>query len=162
MAFAFNENLSGADSEESLRNTVEEERLLFEENDVIDYYESRAARGDDYAALALDVVHNRGLGKLANAWLFNNVKALPPEALENFLGGDTYIEFQRSVNIGLARAHFMAVESDTRGRFGLLSADQITEYHEVYFTQRGLPYTTFGGSFLGFRTSYWCAGCDTE
>ena len=162
MAFAFNQ-MSGEQEVETLRNTEEERSLLFEEGDVVGYYESRAARGDHYAKLALQVVRNQGLGKAANIWLFNNVKSLNPEQLASLLNGGSYIDFVRRVNVGLAREHFLAVDADNSGNIsGLLSANQISEYHEIFFIEQGLPPTTFGGSFLGFRTEYWCVSCDVD
>lgn len=142
-------------------NTNSEISLL-QKGDVAGYYRSRLARGEGYAALALDVINNRGvLGTAANAWLFTQVAALPQDQQRRLLGGGTYIDFVRSVNIGLANEHRRAVKRDTGGVPGLLSADQISRYHENYFQSLGLPANTFGGSAFGFRTSFWCTGCDS-
>lgn len=99
--------------------------------------------------------------KLANAWLFTQVAALPKDQKIELLNGGSYLDFIRSVNIGLANDHAEAADSDGSGLIGLLSADQISKYHELYFQSRGLPANTFGGSALGFRTDIWCTGCDT-
>lgn len=144
-----------------IRNTPAELEML-EKGDVVGYYESRLARGDAYAALALDVVKNQGvLGKAANLWLFDNVAALSIDRKKALFSGGTYIDFIESVNVGLAGAHASAVDLDSYGVRGLLSAGPISAYHETYSISRGLSATTFGGSALGFRTSYWCGGCDT-
>ncbi len=146
----------------NLRNTPEELEML-ENGNVVGYYESRLARGDQYAKLALNVVRNEGvLAKSANAWMFTQVTALSTNEMQALLNGGTYVDFIRRVNVGLADAHATFVDADTRGTLGLLSADQISTYHEQFFTSVGLPAATFGGSFFfGVRTSYWCDGCDS-
>jgi RHS repeat-associated protein len=145
--------------------TIDYEREMLRGNDVIEYYESRLSRGDGYASLALQVVKNEGvLGKAANLWLFRNVVTTLSDADKRQLLSDgTYVDFVRQVNIGLANAHALAVDRDVIGTPGLLSAAQISQYHEEYFRSVGLPATTFGGSaFFGIRTTYWCGECDWD
>lgn len=146
----------------SLRNTAEELKLLANGN-VVGYYQSRLTRGDHYAKLALNVVKNVGiLAKSANAWMFRQVAMLSNAEKSALLSGGSYVDFIRRVNVGLAEAHARFVDADTQGTLGLLSADQISTYHEQFFESVGLPATTFGGSFFfGVRTSYWCDGCDS-
>lgn len=137
---------------------------MLQKNDITGYYKSREARGDAYAPLALDVVSNSGfLGKSANLWMFNTIAfALSDSEKARVLGDGTYIDFIRRTNIDLANRHARAVNADTFGVRGLLSANQISEYHESYFRNLGLPGATFGGSlFFGVRTDYWCSGCDS-
>lgn len=140
---------------------------MLENEDVLGYYRSRLDRGEEYASLAIDVVTNRGLGKTANLWLFRNVALeLSRDEQEQLLDGGTYLGFVRRVNIGIARAHADAVDRDFTDRSGrvpgLLSADQISAYHERFFIGLGLPRHTFGGSaFFGVRTEFWCPSCDT-
>jgi hypothetical protein len=64
------------------------------------------------------------------------------------------------VRRSLANLHREFGDQDDIGIIGLLSARQISEYHEDYFLSEGLPRNTFGGSVFGFRTEYWCVGCD--
>lgn len=161
----------GTRSEQGLPNTPEEREMLAK-GDIRGYYEARAKQGDTYAPLALEVIRNGGLlGRLANAWLFRQVAlTLPPaqqKALLDKYGNGTYAGFMRYVSTQLARAHFNAVNNDYRNRIGnvpgLLSAEQITAYHEAFFGSLGLPASTFGGSApFGWHTSYWCNTCDTS
>lgn len=145
----------------SIRTSPEEVALLAK-NDIQGYYENRWFRGDAYAPLALEVVRNTGLlGTTANAWLFTQVVA----SNRPLPGGGTYIEFIRKVNIGLANAHRSGVEADRVRILGLLSRNQIRDYHENYFRSLGLPGLTFGGTVMGFMgegaNSLWCIACDS-
>jgi RHS repeat-associated protein len=146
----------------NLRNTPEQIAML-EKNDIQGYYMSRIEMGDKYGQLALDVINNEGLlGKNANMWLFRNVAIELPEADKRaLLGSGTYVDFVKKVSIGLANAHARYVDADSFGVRGLLSSDQVSQYHEEYFQSLGLPIYTFGGSFFfGYRMSWWCEGCD--
>ncbi|RLA38696.1 MAG: hypothetical protein DRR42_28330, partial [Gammaproteobacteria bacterium] len=145
-----------------LTNSTKEKTLL-DQRDVIGYYTSRLVRGDAYASLALGVVRNQGyLGFAANAWLYAQVGLLSAEERNSLLSknGGSYSSFIKVVQNGLANAHSSSVDKDYKGFVGLLSADQISKYHEDYFEGHGLPRNTFGGSVFGFRTEYWCVGCD--
>ena len=140
--------------------TSQAERNLLARNDVEGYYEARWSRGDAYAPLALEVVRNNGpLGILANTWLNIQIKFAGSQVLR----GNTNAGFIRMINIGLADAHRSAVDVDSYRVLGLLSREQVRDYHEIYFRSLGLPGLTFGGTIMGFMgaDSYWCIACDS-
>ena len=140
--------------------TSTEEKELLKKGDVEEYYQSRLDRGDKYAATALGVVRNNTeLGRLANARLLNEVLLghNPGKHLDG-LGTEGFL---RKVNLALAEAHAKAVDADQYVLKGLLSANQITDYHGDYFQELGLPRSTFGGSLpLSEFLFNWCPECD--
>jgi hypothetical protein len=147
-------------AEQNFRTNDFENKALAEGR-IHDFYESRLSRGDQYAELALSVLDNSSvLGMGANIWMEMQVNALPYEQKAALLHGRMWKDFSHQVNIDLAKAHAKAVNTDTVGIPGLLSAADITKYHEDYFTSLGLPANTFGGSALYFKTDYWCDQCD--
>jgi len=149
----------------TIRNNSNELQML-QKKDVTGYYMSRLSRGDFYASLALEVVRDQGfLGTSANLWLQYQVNQLPESRRNELLNGGTYSGFQRRVNVALANLHAYEVDVDFQGSvYGLLSRNQIRDYHESYFIELGLPKVTFGGAIMGFMglDSFWCEGCDVE
>ena len=139
------------------------ERTALSRGDVDAYYNSRLARGDQYAALALDVVHGRGfMGNAARVWMagasalshdLNDINQVNQPLLDLMSG---------QVSLDLARAHMGATDADRAGVPNLLSANDIRNYHEDYFASRGLPRSTFGGNWPSNSSAYWYQGCETS
>lgn len=74
-----------------------------------------------------------------------------------------------AVRQDLAEAHIRAVSRDTSGIPGLLSPEQIAEYHHDVFRDYGLPSTAFGGTphtgaveEANYTRLFWCRDCDRE
>jgi hypothetical protein len=67
----------------------------------------------------------------------------------------------------LARIYAELVDADTRGRIhGVLSARQVTVFHQTYFESIGLWQETFGGTITRLDREpcyfYWCSNFDSD
>jgi len=161
--FLENEQYRVNDEEKSYLETAESTNVAERKQAIVKFYESRIERGDKYCKLAIGVVKNSSLlGRAANHWLKYQVKVVNSHREQEILKGKSWFEFNEMVNLNIAKRHALAVTNDNFGRLGILSSGQISEYHESYFRELGLSARTFGGSSLGFRTSYWCRGCDAR
>ena len=89
--------------------------------------------------------------------------------LEHSLEKSNALQANTMQNIGLdlAKAHAAAVDNDLRNQIGvpgLLSPQQVAEYHWDVFKKYGVAREVFGGTMWGLpANSYaitWCEGCD--
>jgi RHS repeat-associated protein len=130
------------------------------------YWASRCKKGDPVGCLAPNCDSNSTAKSPAS---------FSRQRLESALGGrhtirtgrvwtsDGYVDrfaidrraFDREylqIRVELADAHMRAVDSDQSGVIGLLSPDQIAEYHIRVFANHRLPASTYGGTMLGARS----------
>ena len=133
---------------------------LAQSGKVREFWESRLESGDPIAQLALDILDNKGAGRLAN------------ERLRDFAKRYGVDVEPREVSLRLMRAHLKATAGDPDG---LLRAEAIAEYHHEVFDKYGLPARTFGGTPI-FGTvweadipyawarglPHWCEACPEE
>ena len=159
---AFNDELH----ERSIKALAREAKLtpmqreLAQSGRVREFWESRLESGDPIAQLALDILDNKGAGRLANERLRDFAKRY---------GVDVTLE---DASLRLMRAHNDATAADGDG---LLRAETIAEYHHEVFEQYGLPARTFGGTPIfgavweadipyawARGLPHWCEGCPEE
>lgn len=122
--------------------------------------------GDPVARVALDIIHNRGIGHPANSWLDvnNNLRFSwdwPPVSFGPPRTDATY----HQIGVKLMQAHVEYINRHARDT-GMLSVRRITEYHHEVFTDLGLPARAFGGTPLtgtkleaGLTSLIWYDAC---
>ena len=122
--------------------------------DPVAFWQSRYLRGDKLAPVSLDVLLNRG----PRGWIANiRLRLFDPLGRVN----------RHQLSVDLMSKHAIAIQGDTAGIPGQLSALESTKIHHEVFRKAGLPSITFGGTpFTGstmdllITTPFWCSGCD--
>jgi len=122
------------------------------------FWESRLRRGDPLARIALDILHNQGLGIIANALTLSGI----------FRSGSNATLTE--VGIALMQAHVEAVDDDIARHEGLvdgsLSVRQIRDYHHDVFRALEIPTNAYGGTpwpinrLDGRLDQIYCGSCD--
>ena len=172
------------DEEEEDFAITDAERELLENGDYRDFWESRKAKGDPVAEPGLASLNaDSALGVFMNALvrvdadILSQIKqdawnalsswdANPLKAALAQLGAPNIDGDLDPLRAALIKEHIKATEKDIAEGIGevpgLLSAEQISEYHRDVFEQRGLEPWRYGGSLLpGFLDNLtWCQGCD--
>jgi len=160
--YLFNELISSeifdkavAKSADQRFQITDEQRQLALNGERREFWESRLASGDPIAPLALDIIDNVGLGRVANEWLLLNARV-----------AGIVIDLDQ-IGIELMNRHVDFTDRDRAGTQGLLSPRQVARFHHLVFRAHGLPSTAFGGTPItgrlqeaNFTRDIWCRRCD--
>ena len=128
--------------------------------DIFGFWRAARKYGDPLADLALEF-HRTLYGDSLAARVGVSKLELASTGGDYRLSAEELGELKESVGIGLMRAHLESIKTDIGeivGVPGVLSVDQIDDYHYDYFKDIGLPKRTYGG--WGVPGFLYCPKCD--
>lgn len=121
------------------------ERAAAAKGDRLGYWKSRFARGDPIARTALDILHNRGVGRFANQRLAAAVRGGSPS---NYMNSAWVSRQMHTIGVSLMRQNLAF--TDASG--GMVTPGGVAGYHHQIFAGYGYGRNTFDGTpFFGFE-----------
>lgn len=139
------------------------EEKMVQVGDVSGFWNSRKAKGDPIADIALKSLNPPG-GFFDALFGGRSVNDRLEAFARVYTGKSVDLE---KVRKDFMREHAQAVQNDNKGKPGLLDPGQVYDYHQKVFSGYGLPSTAFGGSpFTGHKMEshltrgLWCSDCD--
>jgi hypothetical protein len=127
------------------------EKSLADAGNFMGYYGAACASGDSYACAAKDVAGNVGLAANFTNWRLRNsliVGGTPENQCDAKMEG---------IRKDLAKAHASALSNGSPDKPIVLTADQISRFHNTIFSTYGAG-SVFGGDIPGSNLLFnWCS-----